>query len=225
MAKNYEELYQSNDLYWGSAPNELVKKFAELAPSGKALDLGMGEGRDALYLASVGFDVTGVESADSGVLKCRELAEQKNLEIRAVCEDVREFKIAKNRYALILGINLFQFMAKTDAHKIVANIVTGLKRGGLFLCQAFTVDDPSYAVRKQKSKEINPGVFLDASGNIYSLYHYGELLSFCSHLNGRQPTGSSVGLRPIYYNEYDFYDTMQGPPHWHGVVDYVGKKL
>jgi cyclopropane fatty-acyl-phospholipid synthase-like methyltransferase len=213
MAKDYQRLYQGAGLYWGEGPSELVKRFAELAPAGKALDLGMGEGRDALFLATLEFDVTGVESADSGVQKCERLAEQRNLTVTAICEDVRDYKIGKNRYALIVAMDLFQFMRKDETRKIIAKIVHGLKRGGLFVGSTFTVDDPSYKVRKQKSKEIEPGVFLDSSGNYYSLYHYGELLTFCSD------------LRTIYYAEYDLYDTLHGPPHWHGVVDWVGKKL
>jgi tellurite methyltransferase len=213
MAKDYERIYQRDGLDWGEEPSELVKRFAELAPQGKALDLGMGEGRDALYLASVGFDVTGVESIDSGVLKCERMATQKKLAVNAVCEDVRDYKIAKNRYALIAAINLFQFMKKDEAEDVIARVVDGLKRGGLFVCTTFTADDPSYKVRKQKSKEVAPGVFLDSSGNYYSLYHYGEMLKLCSE------------LRPIYYAEYDYYDTRKGPPHWHGVVDVVGKKM
>jgi tellurite methyltransferase len=213
MAKDYERIYQGNDLYWGEAPSEIVKRFAELAPQGKALDLGMGEGRDALYLASLGFDVTGVESADSGVIKCERLAEERRVTVHAICEDVRDYKIAKNRYSLITAINLIQFIKKDEARRVIAGVVNGLKRGGLFVCTAFTVDDPSLKMRKQKSKEVAPGVFLDSSGNFYSLYGYGELLKVCSD------------LRPIHYAEYDYYDTMHGPPHWHGVVELVGKKM
>ncbi len=213
MARDYERIYQSEGLYWGEQPSELIKRFAELAPQGKALDLGMGEGRDALYLASVGFDVTGVESTDSGVIKCERLASQRKLTVNAVCDDVRDYKIAKNRYGLIAAINLFQFMTKADAEDVIARAVDGLKRGGLFICTTFTQDDPSYNERKRKSKEVAPGVFLDSSGNYYSLYLYGEMLKLCSD------------LRTIYYSEYDYYDTQHGPPHWHGVVDIVGKKM
>jgi tellurite methyltransferase len=213
MTKDYERIYQGDGLYWGEGPSELVKRFAELAPQGKALDLGMGEGRDALYLASVGFETTGVESTDSGVIKCERIATQRKLSVNAICEDVRDYKIAKNRFALITAINLFQFMTKDEAEDVISHVVDGLKRGGLFVCSTFSQDDPSYKMRQQKSKEVSQGVFLDSSGNYYSLYHYGEMLRLCSE------------LRPIYYAEYDLYDTQHGPPHWHGVVDIVGKKM
>lgn len=223
MVKNYEEIYRKSELYWGAKPSDLVRRFAELAPAGAALDLGMGEGRDALYLAGLGFSVTGVESAQSGVAKCLGIASKKNLSIKAIAADARSFPIPKNRYALIIAMNLFQFFAKPDAQQIIDRAVAGLKRGGLLLCESFTIDDPHFKAHKKKSHEIAPGTFRDASGNIYSLYGYGEILKMAC---GEQPNDTSdTKLRPIYYSEFDYYDTTHGPAHWHGVVDFVGKKL
>jgi cyclopropane fatty-acyl-phospholipid synthase-like methyltransferase len=213
VSKDYEKLYSQEESYWGSQPSDLVRRFAEFAPQGRALDLGGGEGRDAIYLAEQGFRATMIEQAAAGAEKCANLAAEKGLRIRTVCEDVREFTIAKNQYAIISAITLFQFMSKEDMRKLCQNIIAGLKRGGLFLCSAFTVDDPSYKVRKRRSREIEPGVFVDSSGSVYSLYDYGELMKICAP------------LRPIYHHEYDFYDTTRPPAHWHGVVDFVGKKL
>lgn len=223
MVKNYEEIYRKSELYWGAKPSDLVKRFAELAPTGAALDLGMGEGRDALYLAALGFTVTGVESAQSGVSKCLGIARKKNLPVKAISADVRAFPIPKNRYALIVAINLFQFLTKTEAQNVIDRAVAGLKRGGLLVCESFTIDDPHFKAHKQKSHEIAPGTFRDASGNIYSLYSYGEILKMAC---GDQSNDTSEAkLRPVYYSEFDYYDTTHGPAHWHGVVDFVGKKL
>lgn len=223
MVKDYEEIYNKSELYWGTKPSDLVKRFAELAPMGAALDLGMGEGRDVLYLAGLGFSATGVESTRSGAAKCSSLARKKHLSVKAVSEDVRQFRIAKNRYSLIVAVNLFQFLTKPDAQQIIDRAVEGLKRGGLFLCESFTVDDPLHRVHKRSSKEIAPGTFRDSSGNIYSLFSHGEMLRRCCP----QISESAIetGLRPIHYAEFDFYDTTHGAPHWHGIVDFVGKKI
>lgn len=223
MVKNYEEIYGKDELYWGAAPSEIIKRFGELAPMGAALDLGMGEGRDVLYLAGLGFSVTGIDATKSGVNKCLELARKKELDVKALSADVRKFKIAKNRYSLIAAINLFQFLPKADAQKIINSAISGLKRGGLFVCESFTVDDPHYKAHKKNSKEIAPGSFLDSSGNIYSLYDYGEILKMCCPQLGNAK--AQAQLRPVHYAEFDYYDTTHGPAHWHGVVDFVGKKL
>jgi len=215
--KNYDEIYRNQKLYWGTAPSDLVKKFAELAPVGHALDLGMGEGRDALYLAKQGFDVTGIEAVPAGVEKCSQLAAKHRLPLRTVTGDAREFKIARNRYSLISAINLLQFLTKDEARALIESVAAGLKKGGLFLCETFSIDDPHYQAHKKSSKEIAPGVFRTANGRIYSLYAYGELFQICSR--------DTLRLRPIHYAEYDYYDTSHGPGHWHGVVDLVAKKL
>ncbi len=186
MVKNYEEIYSKSELYWGAKPSDLVRRFAELAPTGAALDLGMGEGRDALYLAGLGFSVTGVESAHSGVTKCLGIARKKNLHVKAVSGDVRTFPIPKNRYAIIVAMNLFQFFSKADTQKIIDRAVAGLKRGGLLVCESFTIDDPHFKAHRKKSQEIAPGTFRDASGNIYSLYNYGEILKMaCGEQTGK----------------------------------------
>ncbi len=213
MAKDYEKIYSKPELYWGKKPSELTKRFAELAPEGVALDLGMGEGRDVLYLASEGFEVIGVESTQAGVNKCERQAHEQGLNIKTVVADAREFKIAKNKYAIIVAMNLFQFMHKKEAADICSRAIAGLKRKGLFIAQTFTIDDPSYKPHKRKSHEIAPGVFRDGSGVIYSLYNYGELLEM------------SQPLRPIYYAEYDYFHAHGGVGHWHGVADLVGKKI
>ncbi len=213
MVKDYDKMYSGERLYWGKTPSDLVRQFTELAPEGRALDLGMGEGRDVLFLAEAGYDVTGVEISAAGVAKCQQRALELGREVKTVCADVREFDIPAKRYAIIVCNSLFQFIDKKEARKLIAGIVNGLKRGGVFLCQAFTIDDPSFKVHRRRSREIASGVFRDGAGNIYSLYGYGELLQFCNE------------LRPVYYREYDFYDTMHPPAHWHGVVDYVGRKM
>ncbi len=107
--------------------------------------------------------------------KCSDIARKKNLSVKAVSEDVRNFGLPKNRYSLIVAINLFQFLAKTDTQIVIDRAVAGLKRGGLFVCESFTIDDPHFKAHKKKSQEIAPGTFRDSSGNIYSLYNYGEV--------------------------------------------------
>lgn len=198
---------------WREEPSDLVKRFAELAPEGRALDLGMGEGRDALYLAGLGYQVTGVELRETAVDKCLQGAENLGLMIATEVADVRQYRIPKRRFAIIICNSLLPFLTKKQAEALVGGIAAGLKKGGLFICRCFTIDDPSFKAHQRKSREIAPGVFQDSGGKVYSFYGYGEILDLCRT------------LRPIYYQEYDYYDAKHRPPHWHGVVDYVGRKL
>lgn len=213
MSKGHEKTDSKSAPYHSSQPSDLVRRFAELAPEGRALDLGVGEGRDVLYLADLGYDVTGVEQVEGKVVKCQKRADEKGYHVNVTCADVRDYRIAQRRYAIIVCVGILPFITKNEAQALVAGITAGLKKGGLFLCQAFTIDDPSYKVHKRKSKEVASGVFVSGTGSIYTLYRYREILEL------------GAALRPIYYHAYDYYDTEHGTPHWHSMVDFVGKKL
>jgi len=205
--------YASKKLYWGAKPSNLVGKFAKLAEIDHALDLGMGEGRDSVYLAQQKFKVTGVDQSELGIQKCRKRAAKSGLELKTVVDDVRHFKIAKSKYSLIVSNSLFQFITKSEAHQVARNIIGGLKKGGLIIASVFTYDDPRYREYKKKCNELEPGTFLLVSGDIYSLYDYRELMTFFD------------SLRLLYYTEYDYYENHPGRgAHWHGVAELVAKK-
>lgn len=206
----FDEKYSGKKFYWGTKPSSLVKNFASLANLGHALDLGMGEGRDAIYLSQQDFSVTGVEYSETGIQKCLQRAERLGVNVNAVNKDVRDFRIAKSKYSLILLNNMFQFITKSEAHQVSCSITSGLKKGGLVIASVFTYDDPRYSEFKKKTTELEPGTFLMMSGEVYSFYDYGELLGFFKP------------LRLLYYTEYDFYDTHGGRGgHWHGIAELV----
>jgi len=210
--EEFNEKYASPKFYWGTKPSNLVKNFAPLANSGHALDLGMGEGRDAIFLAQKGFDVVGVDNSEIGIEKCNDRTKKLGVEVKTKLHDVRRFRIAKNKYSLILSNNIFQFITKSEAHQVSGSIVDGLKKGGLVIASVLTYDDPRYREYKKKTTELEPGTFLMVNGDIYSLYDYRELLELFT------------SLRLLYYAEYDFYDTTHGEGHWNGIAELVAKK-
>jgi SAM-dependent methyltransferase len=212
--ESFDRRYASKKHYWGTKPSDLVKNFTTLAEQGQALDLGMGEGRDSIYMAQQDFNVTGVDHSGVGIEKCRKRADKLGLNLKTVVGDVRDFKIAKRKYSLILSNNLFQYVTKTEALDMSKDIIGGLKRGGLVIASVFTYDDPRYAEYRKKCNELEPGSFMLVSGDIYTFYDFRELLSFFD------------SLRLIYYAEYDYYDSHGGKgPHWHGVAELVAKRV
>jgi len=84
-AETWDERYRDSDLVWSSGPNQFVE--AELAdlPPGRALDLGAGEGRNAIWLARRGWQVTAVDFSQAGLDKGRTLAG--DLPVAWVCAD------------------------------------------------------------------------------------------------------------------------------------------
>ena len=77
----------------------LVEAIRERKP-GRALDLGMGEGRNAIYLAQRGWQVTGVDLSDVGVTQAKKHAAQVGVSLDAVLDGLDHYDFGRNRWAL-----------------------------------------------------------------------------------------------------------------------------
>ncbi len=72
-AQDWDARYRDRDLVWGARPNTWVE--AEIAlPPGRALDLACGEGRNSIWLAQRGWQVTGIDFSHEAIRKARTLA-------------------------------------------------------------------------------------------------------------------------------------------------------
>lgn len=78
-ATGWDARYEGNDLVWGADPNRWLVAEASGLPAGRALDLACGEGRNALWLASRGWQVTGLDFSVVALSRAAQLAEQAGL--------------------------------------------------------------------------------------------------------------------------------------------------
>ena len=85
-AAAWDERYAASDLVWSAQPNQFVEAECADLPPGRALDLAAGEGRNAIWLARRGWDVTAVDFSQVGLDKGRELAGE--TAVQWVCADV-----------------------------------------------------------------------------------------------------------------------------------------
>jgi SAM-dependent methyltransferase len=90
-ADSWDRRYAEADLVWSADPNQFVA--AELAdlPPGTAVDLAAGEGRNALWLASLGWRVTAVDFSAVALDKGRQIAEARGLDIEWVHADLTDY--------------------------------------------------------------------------------------------------------------------------------------
>lgn len=95
-ADQWDARYAATDLVWSVTPNQFVAaEVADLAP-GSAVDLAAGEGRNAIWLASRGWDVVAVDYSSVGLAKGRRLAEDQQLpgSVSWVCADATTWESA-----------------------------------------------------------------------------------------------------------------------------------
>lgn len=101
---------------------------------GTALDVAMGQGRNALHLAAQGWKVTGVDISDEGIRKAKETAAQRKLQLETIERDVDKFDFGTARWDLVTLI-----YAGDDA-KTIERIKPSIKPGGLFVVEFFHED-------------------------------------------------------------------------------------
>jgi hypothetical protein len=133
QAAEWNQLYQHGTGF-EHKPNQLLAEFAATHAPGTAVDVAMGQGRNALFLAAAGWNVTGVDISDEGVRQAREAAAQKHLTIDAVVSDVMTFDYGSERYDLVAMIYAWPALKK------IADLQRATKPGGLFVYEYFAPD-------------------------------------------------------------------------------------
>jgi len=111
----------------------LAETIADLRP-GKALDIGMGLGRNTIFLAQRGWNVTGIDLSNVGINKALERARSLGVHISALVADVNQFDLGTNQWDLVC---LLYFVISASMPNIRQRIATALKPGGLVVAEGF----------------------------------------------------------------------------------------
>jgi 2-polyprenyl-3-methyl-5-hydroxy-6-metoxy-1,4-benzoquinol methylase len=135
----WDERYAAEELVYGSAPNDFLSQQAHRFPkTGRALDVGAGEGRNALFLASLGLDVLAVDQSAVGMQKAQRLARERGLSLRTQAADLNDFQAEPNSFDVVSSI--FVHLPAALRAKVHKNVITWLKPGGVFVLEAYDPD-------------------------------------------------------------------------------------
>jgi len=167
-AKEWDERYRQGRTMPDEPAALLVENLSLLPKGGKALDIAMGTGRNALYLASLGFRVTGVDVSAVAVEKCREKAERLGLPIEALVADLERSPLPSNEYELIVNFYYLQ-------RSLTAQIVAALRTGGVLVFESFTIDQLQFGWGpKSPDHLLRPGELREMFAEMEPLlYHEG----------------------------------------------------
>jgi tellurite methyltransferase len=130
----WEERYAESKYLFGKEPVLSLKNNLSVLKKGKALDIGMGEGRNAVFLAQNGFEVEGLDCSPKAVEKAKALAAEKNAKLEAKAQNLDFFLMPLMKYDTIL-MTYFRPQAR-----FFNEIKRGLVHGGTFLLEAYTIE-------------------------------------------------------------------------------------
>ena len=139
---DWDERYNEPCYAYGTAPNEFIASVVDMIPKGKILSLAEGEGRNAVYLASLGYQVTGVDGSEVGLRKAMHLAAERGVAITTIHADLSEFEIVPEQWDGVIAI----FCHVPSALRIPLHraAVQGVKSGGVFVLEVFSKEQLSY---------------------------------------------------------------------------------
>ena len=132
----WDQRYASDDYAYGIEPNDFLVEMLDKLPPGKVLCLGEGEGRNAVWLAEQGYQVTAIDASEVGLQKARKLAEKRGVDITTVHADLADFEIEPQYWDVIVSI--FCHLPPELRRKVHQKCVLGLRKDGVMLLEAYT---------------------------------------------------------------------------------------
>jgi SAM-dependent methyltransferase len=128
--KDWNERYAAQELLWGAEPNRFVEEeLRDVPPRGRALDLACGEGRNAIWLAKLGWVVTAVDYSEVALERARRLAAGQHVDVEWVQADVTSFAPAAAAFQLVIVAYLQ--LPEAERRAVLAHAAAALGRGGI----------------------------------------------------------------------------------------------
>ncbi len=139
----YEKCYESEEYYWGVEPASFLDELLEIKAGTKGLkvlDIGCGEGKDAVYMAEKGCEVTAFDITESGIRKTKLLAERKGVKINAFSADINDFKL-EDKFDIVYSTGTIQHLFDEKIESFFEHLKTLVKPEGIVYFNVF-VDKP-----------------------------------------------------------------------------------
>lgn len=124
----WDARYAAEELLWSSEPNRfLVEELAALPP-GRALDLACGEGRNSIWLALRGFEVTGVDFSGVALEKAARLAKERGVTLQLIKADLLEWVPGKENFDLV--VIMYLHLRPADRRRVIRRAAKALAPSG-----------------------------------------------------------------------------------------------
>lgn len=133
----WNQRYNEEGFAYGTNPNDFLKsEYSRIPQGGRVLCLAEGEGRNAVFLAKQGYAVTAVDQSSVGLEKAKKLAVENGVEISTIVADLTDYDLGNEIWDGIVSIATHVPLGLRK--KLHVQVVNSLKRGGVFILEAFT---------------------------------------------------------------------------------------
>ncbi|QPJ63967.1 MAG: class I SAM-dependent methyltransferase [Candidatus Nitrohelix vancouverensis] len=177
----WNKKYGTEKFIFGKRPTRFIENNFQLLPKGKTLDIAMGEGRNGVFLATQGFDVTGVDISDVGLEKARQLAEANGVTIQTKVMDLENDPLEKNAYDLVVCTYYLQ-------RDLFAQMKEAVRPGGMVLVETYNMDYLNYA-------RFNKNYLLETN-ELLEVFKDFKIIRYEAYDDGKEAYSAIIAQRP-----------------------------
>ncbi len=197
---------------FGTSPERSLERFSDrLRPGSRVLDIGAGQGRNALYLARQRFTVHALEPSGVAAAELARTADAESLSLTVFPTTFESFAPPIETYAGILIFGLTPDLGRDAIHDLVVKIDQWSSPETLVWLTGFTTEDPAYPQHQASWTAVGKNSFLSPEGRIRTYLEPGEILQF---FDGLSVIHHWEGLGPEHRHG-------EGPLEQHGLFDVV----
>ncbi len=200
----WEETYRdSGTATFGEASREIVELASRLPAGSRVLDMGCGEGRNALFVARRGFEVDAFDISEHGIDKLTAAAVKLGVGVNAWVEDMKSFEFSRS-YDLVISHGVLHLLAREEWTRIIESMQAATKEGGVNVVAVFTDTLPT-------PEDLAPHVRgLFREGELLQIYSGWHIESFESYvkedehphgIHHRHPINKIIARRPGWGEE------------------------
>lgn len=185
----YDSLYSAQTNVFGAGkPLKAVVELPSYLPSGQVLDIGGGEGRNALYLAEHGYAVTVYDISAVGIASLLNEAKERNQQISTRVVDITQEDIDGTFDAVINSFVLHHF-TDADARRCITDAQTHTHKGGIHILYTFANEGGLYE-RSKKSERFYPSE--QTMRELYPDWNIIELTTYETVTHARDKSGERM---------------------------------
>ena len=165
----YENFYQKEEYFWGVQPSNMCLKVLELLPPIrplKLLDIGCGEGKDAVFFARCGYNVSAFDISEAGLDKTKRLADSARVHVRAFRANMLDYRLDE-KYDILFSSGVLHYIKPDLRDEVLANYKDHVNDNGIVALHVF-VKKAFITAAPEKEKHIS---FEWKSGQLFTYFH------------------------------------------------------
>jgi 2-polyprenyl-3-methyl-5-hydroxy-6-metoxy-1,4-benzoquinol methylase len=155
----WDKRYRASSSKKMSPPSEFIKHWIDRCPSGRALDVACGRGRNALFLAASGYEVDAIDISEEALSNARRTAQESGLKLNWILHDLDEEFCPDSPYDLIIMVHYINL-------PLLASLARQLNPGGILLCEQHLAtgaevagpSNPAFRLKPQQMRKAARGL-------------------------------------------------------------------